>query len=404
MRRLENWSRLLTEVPATSSDADVCRRLAAGVRALFDQVGRVELFLLDGFNLAPTVGKADGEQLLQLLCAGIDAIHGVASSNLVGAERIPYLVAPQVIPADAGRGPLMSAPMLAPSGFLGLLVVEGAVDSEFTVADSDALAGAVNQISSVLLRRRNEARERARSREVARDMKLAGQIQRRFLPKLPPVMGGFRVAAVYEPAFSVGGDFYDVVATPDGGLTAVVGDVSGKGMSAALVMSRVTSAFRRLAQTARSPQQLMMQLDASLNGQFSDETFITAACVHLDARSRIGTVVNAGHVFPIVRRRGVATVLDTVSGPPLGMMPGHAYDARPFELGPGDIVLLCTDGIAESFNAERNPLELGALLRLIDGAPQDLEEIQRRILAGIERGSEAQDDMTLLAFELTATA
>ena len=405
MRRLEGWTKLLTELPSSASELDICRRLAAGVRNLFDGTRRAELFLLDDFALNPTTHPKDGKRLLEQLCAGIDAIHSVSSSELQGAQRIPYLVAPQVIPAEEGHGPLMSAPLLAPSGFIGLLVIEGE-DVDFSVAESDALMGAVNQISALLARRRSEAKERERNKRLSRDLQIAGQIQRQFLPHLPPVVGGFRVAAVYQPAFSVGGDFYDVVQTPDGVLTAVVGDVSGKGMSAALVMSRVTSTFRRLAQTTRSPQQLLTQLDAALAGQFPEETFVTAACVRLDAHTKKATVVNAGHVLPIVRRRGAAQAIDWSSGPPLGMTPGHHYEGFTFDLTPGDIVLLCTDGVVEALNEERNPLELGAMLHLVGHAPQDLDEIHRRILAAVAEKTDENyhDDVTLLAFELTASA
>src|SRR5205085_124251 len=106
-----------------------------------------------------------------------------------------------------------------------------------------------------------------------RDLETARRIQRSFLPSLPDAVGGFRIAAEYRPAFDVGGDFYDVCSRRPGHLTTVIGDVSGKGVSAALFMSRVSSEVRRLAPTLRSPQKLLEELNRRF-GDDGDDTFV----------------------------------------------------------------------------------------------------------------------------------
>jgi sigma-B regulation protein RsbU (phosphoserine phosphatase) len=184
-------------------------------------------------------------------------------------------------------------------------------------------------------------------------------------------------------------------------MIAVVGDVSGKGMPAALIMSRATSSFRRLARASASPHALLAQLNHALVEQFPDDSFVTVACVQLDAAGRCGVVANAGHALPLMRRGGAVTPLGWASGPPLGMLPGQSYIGEQFELCPGDIVILMTDGVSEALNPARDPLELRALLRLVAEAPRDLDEIHRRILAAIDA---ATDDVTLLSLELVGHA
>src|SRR5258706_2315111 len=155
-------------------------------------------------------------------------------------------------------------------------------------------------------------------RALQRDLEAARRIQRSFLPSLPPTVGGFRVAAEYRPAFDVGGDFYDVCSRRAGHLRAVIGDVSGKGVSAALFMSRVSSEVRRLAPAVNSPRRLLEELNRRF-GDDGDDTFVTAASVELDAASRRIIIANAGHVVPLVRRASgsVLPLGGRVSGPPI---------------------------------------------------------------------------------------
>jgi serine phosphatase RsbU (regulator of sigma subunit) len=245
----------------------------------------------------------------------------------------------------------------------------------------------------------------AAERRLERDLEVARRIQRGFLPSLPPTVGGFRVAAEYRPAFDVGGDFYDIHSDRVGLLSAVIGDVSGKGVSAALLMSRISSEVRRYAPTTRSPEQLL----GELNRRFSsdEDHFVTAACVELDAVHRRVTVANAGHVVPLIKRAsGPVLPLGGASGPPIGMLPQPRYgdDWRP--LAVGDIVLLMTDGVPEALHTGGDALGMWRLLDLIARAPRSPAEINRRILDAVDRQTHGAvtDDVTLLAIEVTAQA
>src|SRR5262249_40930363 len=147
---------------------------------------------------------------------------------------------------------------------------------DFTIGDLDRLSAVASKAALALGRMRRAKRE-AEQRRMARGLELARQIQRRLLPTLPPVVAGFPEAAEYRPAFGIGGDFYDVIPSGSAEVTALIGDVAGKGVAAALVMSRISSEFRRLVATASDLPAVFTQLNDSMCERSPDDTFVTAA-------------------------------------------------------------------------------------------------------------------------------
>jgi serine phosphatase RsbU (regulator of sigma subunit) len=227
-----------------------------------------------------------------------------------------------------------------------------------------------------------------------------------FLP--PPLeanSAGVRVLAEYLPALAVGGDFYDVVDLGDGRLMAAIGDVSGKGVAAALMMSRISSELHRLAAETSGPAEMLTRLNHSLSERMRDDRFATVVCLLLDLPGRRWVVANAGHVVPILRRRsGAVTGLAYASGPPIGMVPGTVYEEEVFPLESRDILVLATDGVFDAVSGPRRPCStLGQckLTELVENASHDLAEIHRRILETVESTSAGRDDVALLGLELT---
>jgi serine phosphatase RsbU (regulator of sigma subunit) len=206
-------------------------------------------------------------------------------------------------------------------------------------------------------------------------------------------------------AFAVGGDFYDFIDLGDGRMLAAIGDVSGKGVTAALMMSRISSELHRLAAETTGPAEMLRRLNGSLPGRMQDDRFVTVVCVLLDMPNQRGVVANAGHVVPLLRRQsGSVRGLAYASGPPIGMIPSAVYEEEVFPLEPKDILLLSTDGVFEIFAGHRRPCSTMGQCRLadvIEKAPHDLAEIHKRILATVEASAQGRDDVALLGLELT---
>jgi serine phosphatase RsbU (regulator of sigma subunit) len=299
----------------------------------------------------------------------------------------------------------MSAPVLCAGSIEGFVIVQRAPAApDFGSADVDALGHLAHGIGELLPRVRARG-GRSVAAWLQRDMVSAREMQRMFLPQhLGSNSAGVRVLAEYLPAFAVGGDFYDFLDLGDGRLVAAIGDVSGKGVTAALMMSRISSELRRLAGITSGPAEMLSRLNSSMD-RMQDDRFVTVVCVLLDMPNRRWVVANAGHVVPTLRRRsGEVRVLGYSSGPPIGMLPGAQYEDETFATEPHDILVLCTDGVFENLEGRRKPCSTLGQCRLTDiveKAPHDLAEIHRQVLHAVEHAGAGRDDVALLGLELT---
>lgn len=233
------------------------------------------------------------------------------------------------------------------------------------------------------------------------DRKSAGQVQRRLMgASLPPGVG-VTADTAYLPAFDVGGDFYELVHLGDGIVAGAIGDVSGKGVAAALIMSRVSLDFRRALRTGSCPAEVLESVNADLT-DLDPETFVTGACFRLDSRRRRLTVANAGHIPFVVRRAaGEVFTFGWPSGTPLGMVTCHYCDEE-LDLEPRDIVVLMTDGLLEALGRAGDCMGSGRLLRLVRSVAHDPKVVNASILEAASRrkGGRPLDDMTLVSLQL----
>jgi sigma-B regulation protein RsbU (phosphoserine phosphatase) len=187
------------------------------------------------------------------------------------------------------------------------------------------------------------SREQARS---AAELAAAREIQQRLVPASLPAFPGFQIEAAYLPAQEVGGDFYQVIAQQDGFALIVVGDVSGKGLKAAMTGALAIGALRTLADENLSPGVLLARLNRQMLAT-QESGFITCLCVRMSAQGAV-TMANAGHLSPY--RQGQEIELD--SGLPLGLTADAEYDETSLQLAPGDTLTLLSDGVVEAMNAQ----------------------------------------------------
>jgi hypothetical protein len=259
--------------------------------------------------------------------------------------------------------------------FLGPL----GIDLDANVNNLVALMGIVGV---VLYRFLLIAREEERA---GAEFEAARQVQRVLVPTETPSIPGFAIEAIYRPAGEVGGDFYQIVPTQDGGVLAIIGDVSGKGMPAAMTVSLLVGAFRTLADCTQRPGEILAAMNRRMIGCNSGG-FTTCLVVRLDKDGTL-TAANAGHLEPYVDGDG----LKTENGLPLGLIAEADYPERDFKLQPDQQVTVMTDGVIE---ARSKAGELFGFERTAAISSQPAESIVR---AAKQFGQE--DDITVLTIK-----
>src|SRR5215213_450730 len=229
-------------------------------------------------------------------------------------------------------------------------------------ADSESVVGLANLVSQVAtairMRREIQAREerlkqQAHARErIEQELHVARRIQQASLPEAVPALEGWEIYPSYLPAREVGGDFYDFLELEDGRLGLVVGDATGKGVPAALVMSTTCGMIRAVTQASDySPGEVLQRVNEALATRIPANMFVTCFYGVLDPESGCFTYANAGHDLPYVRRGGDAEEL-MARGMPLGLMPGMSYEEKEIILGAGEAALFYSDGLVEAHNPE----------------------------------------------------
>jgi phosphoserine phosphatase RsbU/P len=234
------------------------------------------------------------------------------------------------------------------------------------------------------------------------DLTAAQRIQRRFLPDALPPESGVRFEAQYLPAFSVGGDFYDLVYHGEGRVSAAIGDVCGKGVAAALLMARMSWELRRLTGPDTKPSRILAQANSFVADTKDESCFVTASFLQIDTRRRRLEAASAGHIPLVIKRRsGAVLTFGAPSGTPLGMLPCEYRDEE-VELDPLDIVILMTDGLVDALDGPGDRPGIELMLELVRRAPHDPRAMNEHILTVVEKmkGSKPLDDMTLVALQV----
>ncbi len=237
---------------------------------------------------------------------------------------------------------------------------------------------------------------------LVKDMEFARTVQESFLPQKMPEAAGYEFAAHYTPAQEVGGDFYDFIPLESGRLGIVIGDVSGKGIPAALYMAKLGSDLRTLAFTERGPANALYKLNNLLAERSRRGMFATLIYAELDTVGRRLTISNAGHLPILVRKRdGSVSMLRSEGGSPLGILPNMEFGQEERGIGHGDTVVFYTDGILEAMNSKEELFGLERLKAAVGAAGPGPEAVKKSVLDAVNRFtglSPQHDDMTLVCF------
>jgi PAS domain S-box-containing protein len=253
------------------------------------------------------------------------------------------------------------------------------------------------QLKSAMAREQEVAQERER---IEQELRVARMIQHTLLPKSLPELEGYKIAVHYRPAREVGGDFYDFLRLPDGRLGLIVGDVSGKGVPAAIVMA-ITRTMLRSAYHLGSPGEILQKVNDELFADIPPNVFVTCLAAILDSKTGRLQYANAGHDPPFVRHAsGVGKLRAT--GMPLGLMAGMVYEQKEITLEPGENVLLYSDGLAEAHSQHHEMFGFPRIEKFV-GAHSEGAKLIDSLLAELERFTgedwEQEDDITLLTLQ-----
>src|SRR5215213_6731814 len=339
--------------------------------------------------------KPDREDYLQ----GIAAFHAALSEGrliiedqVAGGDKV---VTRFVVHATHDRGELMG---VAPTGreltnraIVVHRIVEGKIAEEW----------GMGTIGSTLRKRRLEQEIRERER-VEQELRVARSIQQASLPEKVPDLEGWQIAPFYQPAREVGGDFYDFHLLPDGKLGLVVGDATGKGVPAALVMSTTCGMLQAVARALgySSPGEVLAQVNETLLARIPTNMFVTCFYSVLDPHSGTLSYANAGHDPPYMRRGNDDADELRARGMPLGLMAGMEYEEEESSLRERESVLFYSDGLVEAHDPEGEMFGFPRLRELIAHHAEEEgalgEFLMDELYSFVGKGWEQEDDITLL--------
>jgi serine phosphatase RsbU (regulator of sigma subunit)/predicted ester cyclase len=321
----------------------------------------------------------------------------IIEDQVAGGDKV---VTRFIVHATHDRGELMG---VAPTGkeltnraIVIHRIVEGKIAEEW----------GMGTIGSTLRRQRLEQEARERER-VGQELRVARRIQQASLPKVVPEPEGWQISPYYQPAREVGGDFYDFHLLSEDQVGLVVGDATGKGVPAALVMATTCGMLQLAAQASDSspPGEILSRVNETLLTRIPDNMFVTCFYAILDSKSGRLSYANAGHDLPYLHRNGHAEEL-RARGMPLGLMPGMGYEEKETILEAGEAAFFYSDGLVEAHDPKGQMFGFPRLRALVaeHGEGRSLEEaLLEELYSFVGEGWEQEDDITLLTLRRSAS-
>jgi serine phosphatase RsbU (regulator of sigma subunit) len=303
--------------------------------------------------------------------------------------------------ADLRIRSVMCAPLIDSDGnALGVIQIDTLDQRQrFQADDLDVLVSIASQ-AAIAVDNAQMHETALRRQAVDRDLELANKVQRGLLPAHPPRVEGYHFFDFYESASQVGGDYYDYIDLPDHRLAVVLADVSGKGVSAALLMAKLSGEVRYCLASEPTPAAALDRINAAFCRSGWDDRFVTFILAVLDPVRHDVTVVNAGHMPPLLRLAAgqVESIGAQEAGVPLGIDSEAAYAQTTRKLAVGDSVTMFTDGISEAMNSNGALYGIDRLRKQVAGESANVSALGRQILDDVRRfvgGVSQSDDMCL---------
>jgi sigma-B regulation protein RsbU (phosphoserine phosphatase) len=349
--------------------------------------------LLRRSNASDSLDLYISSTLLKEVVEGRNVVSFVDTTQDEKLARAESIMAQNI--RSAVCAPLMIGDAVLGVLYLDFLAQRGAVTHDDVHLIAQIARFAARKLETTRLREESVAKAR-----LEEELRTAYTIQSRLLPAHLPEIDGYAFAGTNKPCRTVSGDYYDVVVRPDGRIYFIMADVSGKGITAALVMASVATAFNIFTRTDPTPAELVRELNVTLAPKTSPTKFVTMVVGVLDPASGTVEFTNAGHVAPLViSRRGVEqlTTTDLV----VGLFGQASYRNQQAKLEAGDSLVLFTDGVTEAENESEDQLGLEPIATLVSTlhgtrASEVLDTIDRHVQAFMG-AVPANDDVTMFA-------
>jgi phosphoserine phosphatase RsbU/P len=300
---------------------------------------------------------------------------------------------------------MIIAPLLNTEGdALGAIQIDTLQKGKFEAKDLEVLIAVANQ-AGIAIENAQLHEQMIAQRLVEQDLELASQVQKAFLPDAPPATSEYSFYQYYNPANQIGGDYFDYIPLENDRIAIVVADVVGHGVAAAMLMAKLSAETRYAFASEDDPSEAMKLLNDRMNA-LKLERFVTMLVLIVDKKTGKATIVNAGHMPPILRRASGETLEpgSETSGPPLAVFEDLTFEPYTFELKSGDTLALYTDGIFEAPNANGEQFSINRIRKHLSQSEKTVEKIGRSLIQEVERhiqGLTQEDDMCLVVFRRT---
>ena len=348
--------------------------------------------------------RADEEERLRISRTIVEEAmskrKAILSADTASDER--FSMAQSI--ADFAIRSMICAPMIANDGEpMGVIQIDTMNQrARFNDEDLEVLAGVASQ-AAVAIDNAQMHEQVLAQQALQRDLELARRMQRGLLPMKPPQVPGYFFFEHYQAARHVGGDYYDYVMLPGGRFAVIIGDVAGKGVAAALLMARLSADVRFSLASEPDPAKALQRINEGFTHYDWQDRFVTMIVAVVNPQTHELTVVNAGHMAPLLRRPSgqVEDLGEEETGLPLGVEAGFGYRSHTRTLEPGNMVTLFTDGFSEAMNADRELYGLERLKSQILTPAVSVADVGKHILVDVRRfvDNVAQsDDMCMVCF------
>jgi serine phosphatase RsbU (regulator of sigma subunit) len=355
------------------------------------------LMTLEGTNLVVRAKKGEG---FRISTAVRDRVLNEKKSLLVKDTQMDDAFRERLSIVEQKVRTLITVPLQTKDQIIGLIYVDSPFFvREFTADDLNLLTVMANTAAIRIEHARLTEVEQA-ERMMSRDLEQAADLQRRHLPSAPPTVPGVDLAGYNEPCRTVGGDYYDFFSYPNGRVAMVLGDVSGKGMPASLMMMGLQARVQALVDEPEDLGATMSRINKITCSKCPANRFITFFFCVLDPATGDMSYANAGHNPPfLVRRNGEVTML-TGGGPPLGILPAAPYAQQQTRLESGDVLVMYSDGVTEAQNPTEEEFGEDRFSELLianrdNSAAAIVDAVTQAILTW-EAGGHSADDITLV--------